>query len=68
MAGEILRRDVYINLDESYLSKVFGENDKGFPFTIENSIISEVVVGNLEREIGEDAGLYQIYSSQLNKS
>ena len=64
--AEIIKRDAFVNLDEEYLSKIYGEADKGFPITYSNVITNDVIVGTLSREAGEDCGIYNILQGSLN--
>ena len=65
--AKIDKRVVTISIEEKYLSKVFGETDKGFPFTVNNIVDGENLTGILMREDGEDAGFYNILQYTLTE-
>jgi len=66
LKGNILRKEVKVTLNN--IEKVYGENDKEFTYSVEGLINGEELVGELEREEGENAGKYEIVNNTVNNA
>ena len=59
----IERRSVTVAAENA--TKTFGEADPTFTYVVENIVANEILTGELSREVGEDAGEYDITQGTL---